>query len=69
MLRRLKDAELAMTGAQKALGEIDAALADPALFARDPERAVRLAADREAQAGVLEVAESAWLEASSAMEG
>jgi ATP-binding cassette, subfamily F, member 3 len=69
LLRRLKDAELAMTGAQKALAEIDAALADPALFARDPERAVRLAADREAQAGVLEVAESAWLEASSAMEG
>lgn len=66
--KRLAAAEAAMEAAQRAVQEIDAALADPALFARDPERAVRLAADRQARAADLEAAEQAWLEASAGAE-
>ncbi len=57
-----------MEQAQAALAHIDAALADPDLFARDPERGALLSRERADVAEALARAEAAWLEASEAVE-
>jgi ATP-binding cassette subfamily F protein 3 len=65
----------AMQAAEKRLevltGEIatiDAALADPALYARDAAKAQRLVLDRGLKAKSLAEAEEAWLAATEALE-
>jgi ATP-binding cassette subfamily F protein 3 len=67
--RRLEAAETEMEQAQAALTRIDAALADPELFARDPKRGESLLKERAHAAMALAKAEAAWLEASEALEG
>jgi ATP-binding cassette subfamily F protein 3 len=47
-----------------ALSELDAQLADPQLFARDPQKAARLAKTRSDTAAALAKTEENWLEAS-----
>ena len=66
--RRLEAAETEMEQAQAALTRIDAALADPDLFARDPKRGESLLKERAHAATALAKAEAAWLEASEALE-
>ena len=66
--RRIADAEAAVKRHTEAIGKIDAALAEPGLFARDPARAARLAKERADAAGGLARAEDDWLEASAAFE-
>jgi ATP-binding cassette subfamily F protein 3 len=66
--QRLTAAESEMEQAQHALARIDAALADPALFTRDPTRGASLSRERADAAGALERAEADWLEASTALE-
>ncbi len=66
--QRLIAAESEMEQAQHALARIDAALADPVLFTRDPTRGASLARERADAAGALERAEAMWLEASEALE-
>jgi hypothetical protein len=58
-----------MEQAQAALAHIDAALADPNLFARDQKRGESLLKERAHAATALAKAEAAWLEASEALEG
>jgi ATP-binding cassette subfamily F protein 3 len=66
--RRLEAAEAEMEQAQAAIAHIDAALADPELFARDPARAASLTRERADAQAALERAEAVWLEASEALE-
>lgn len=51
------------------LNAIDDALADPAIYTRDPKGAAMMASRRAAHQKALEEAEEAWLEASTALEG
>ncbi len=67
--QRLTAAESEMEQAQHALARIDAALADPALFARDAARGASLSRERAEAAGALERAEAAWMEVSEALGG
>ncbi|MEQ1618336.1 MAG: ABC-F family ATP-binding cassette domain-containing protein [Terricaulis sp.] len=62
--RRLEAAEAEMEQAQAALAHIDAALADPELFARDQKRGESLLKERAHAATALARAEAAWLESS-----
>ena len=66
--RRAEAAEAALARAARALEEIDAALADPDVFARDPARAADLGRRREQAQAALEAAELDWLEAAEAYE-
>jgi ATP-binding cassette subfamily F protein 3 len=66
--RRKEAAEAEMEQAQAAIAHIDAALADPGTFARDPARGALLSKERADAAAALERAEAAWLEASEALE-
>jgi ATP-binding cassette subfamily F protein 3 len=65
---RVKAAETAMASAEARLAEIDKALADPALFTRDPGKGAALSKERADVAAALAAAEEAWLEASAALE-
>ncbi|MEQ1707946.1 MAG: ABC-F family ATP-binding cassette domain-containing protein [Terricaulis sp.] len=65
--QRLNAAESEMEQAQHALARIDAALADPALFTRDPARGASLSRERADAMSALERAEAAWIEASEAL--
>ncbi len=68
-LRRAAEAaEARMEGLTRRLAEADAALADPALFARDVARAVALGKARASAADQLTAAETAWIEAAEAYE-
>ena len=67
--QRLNAAESEMEQAQHALARIDAALADPALFTRDPARGASLSRERADATTALERAEATWIEASEALEG
>jgi ATP-binding cassette, subfamily F, member 3 len=60
--RAMEAAEKRMEALTRKLSELDAALSDPALFTRDPGRAVSLGKARAEAAGALEVAELAWME-------
>jgi ATP-binding cassette subfamily F protein 3 len=66
--RKLEAAETEMEQAQAALARIDAALADPELFAKDQKRGESLLKERAHAATALAKAEAAWLETSEAME-
>lgn len=67
--RKLEAAETEMEQAQAALARIDAALADPGLFARDQKRGESLLKERAHAATALARAEAAWLDLSSEIEG
>jgi ATP-binding cassette subfamily F protein 3 len=66
--RRKEAAEAEMEQAQAAIAHIDAALANPQTFARDPARGALLSKERADAAAALERAEAAWLNASEALE-
>ncbi len=67
--QRLNAAESEMEQAQHALARIDAALADPELFTRDPARGASLSRERAEAVSALERAEASWMAASEALEG
>jgi ATP-binding cassette, subfamily F, member 3 len=66
--KRIAEAEAAVKRLGEEISKIDAALAEPGLFARDPARAASLAKGRADAAGALARAEEDWLDASSAFE-
>ena len=66
--RRAEAAEATLAKAVEELARIDAALTDPALFARDPAGAAALGRRREAAQAAMEAAETEWLEAHEAYE-
>jgi ATP-binding cassette subfamily F protein 3 len=66
--RRIAAAETAVKRHGQEIAAIDAALAEPGLFARDPGRAAVLAKGRAEAASALARAEDDWLEASAAFE-
>lgn len=66
--RKLEVTETEIEQAQAAIARIDAALADPELFARDPKRGESLLKERAHAATALARAEAAWLEASERLE-
>jgi len=66
--RRIAQAESAVKRHGQEIAAIDAALAEPGLFARDPARAAVLAKGRAEAVGALARAEDDWLEASAAFE-
>jgi ATP-binding cassette subfamily F protein 3 len=66
--KRIKSAETDVARLGAAIAEIDAKLADPLLFSRDPREAARLAKTRSDAAASLAKAEDDWLEASAAYD-
>jgi ATP-binding cassette subfamily F protein 3 len=66
--RRIAEAEAAVKRLGQEIAAIDAALAEPGLFARDPARAAVLAKSRSDAASALARAEDDWLDASAAFE-
>jgi ATP-binding cassette subfamily F protein 3 len=66
--RRIATAETAVTRLTAEIAGIDARLAEPGLFARDPAKATALAKTRADQASALAKAEEEWLEASAEFE-
>ena len=64
---RLGQAERALAAAHERITVLDAALADPELFSREPARAASLGRDRARGADELATAEAAWLEAAEAV--
>jgi len=66
--RRIAQAETAVKRLGGEIAAIDAALAEPGLFARDPARAAVLAKGRADAASALARAEDDWLDASAAFE-
>src|SRR5215471_13151609 len=62
--RRIAEAESAVKRLGQQIAGIDAALADPGLFTRDPARAAALAKGRADAVSALARAEDDWLEAS-----
>jgi ATP-binding cassette subfamily F protein 3 len=66
--KRVQKAEAEITRLTNELEKLDAQLADGALFARDPARAVALAKARADTAVALTAAEEEWLAASEALE-
>ena len=67
--RRITAAEAAMAKLGKRIAEIDAALADPKLYERDPARVAGLAKERADAAAALAAAEEDWLALSAEYEG
>ena len=65
--RRAEAAEAALARASQVLSNIDAALADPVVFA-DPRKAADLARQHTAAQAALAAAEAAWMEAAEAYE-
>jgi len=66
--RQIKAAESEIIRLGAALTETDQQLADPQLFARDPQKAARLAKIRSDTATALAKAEDDWLQASAAYD-
>ncbi len=66
--RRLDEAEAALTKAQATLARLDAALAEPHLFTRDPARGADLARERDSAAVKLAELEERWLLANDALD-
>ena len=64
---RLSQAEKALAAAHERVARLDAALADPELFSRDPGRAANLGRDRAGAADALAAVEADWLEAAEAV--
>ena len=65
---KVADAEAEMTRINGIIEKIDAALALPDLFTRDPKQAAQLSKARAAAADALQRAEEQWLEASAEYE-
>jgi ATP-binding cassette subfamily F protein 3 len=66
--RAMQAAEKHLEALTGEIAAIDAALADPALYARDAAKAQRLVLDRGLKAKSLAEAEEAWLKATEALE-
>ena len=66
--RRITAAEAVVARLNAEIGRIDAALAEPGLFARDSAKAAALAKARADHVAALAKAEEDWLEASTALE-
>ena len=66
--RAMEAAEKRMDALTGKIAELDGALADPALFTRDPGRAVSLGKARAEAADHLDAAETAWMEAAEVYE-
>ncbi|MDB5467933.1 MAG: transporter, ATP-binding protein [Phenylobacterium sp.] len=66
--RRAEAAEAALARATAALTQIDQALTDPAVFARDPAKAADLGRRREQAQTAVDAAELEWLAAQEAYE-
>jgi ATP-binding cassette subfamily F protein 3 len=66
--RRIAQAETTVQRLGREIAAIDAALAEPGLFARDPARAAVLAKGRADAVSALARAEDDWLDASAAFE-
>ena len=63
--QRISETEAEMARISGIIAKIDAALALPDLFTRDPKQAAQLSKARAGAAEALSRAEEAWLEASS----
>jgi ATP-binding cassette subfamily F protein 3 len=66
--RRLEAAEVVLARETKTLAEIDAQLADPKLFAKDPGKAAELTRRRDKTQANLDKAEATWMEAAELYE-
>ena len=66
--RKLEAAEVNLARANEALAAVDAQLADPALFVKQPAKASELTAKREQVQARVEKAEAEWIEAAEAYE-
>ncbi len=66
--QKIAAAEAEITRITEIIGKIDAALALPDLFTRDPKQAAQLSKARAAAATALEKAEEDWLEASASYD-
>ena len=66
--RRLAQAEQAISGLTAEIARIDAVLATPGLFAREPQQAAALAKARADAVSALARAEDDWLAASTELE-
>lgn len=66
--KAVEAAEAAIDRATREMARIDALLADPALFSRNPRQAVELGKARAREAEKLQEAEAHWLEAAEAYE-
>jgi ATP-binding cassette subfamily F protein 3 len=66
--RRISTAEGAIKRLNDELARLDAALAEPGLYARDPKKAASLARQRAHACAELATAEEDWLAASAAYE-
>jgi ATP-binding cassette subfamily F protein 3 len=66
--RRAEAAEAALAKAEAAVAQIDRALTDPNIFAKDPAKAAELSRRREAASAAVQAAEAEWLEAQEAYE-
>jgi ATP-binding cassette subfamily F protein 3 len=68
-LKKISAAEAEMARISEIISKIDAALALPDLFQRDPKQAAQLGKARAGAATALQRAEQAWLDASTEQEG
>jgi ATP-binding cassette subfamily F protein 3 len=66
--RKLEAAEQTLARETRAVADLDAALADHELYARDPAKAADLGRKREQKQQALDAAERAWLAAAEAYE-
>jgi ATP-binding cassette subfamily F protein 3 len=66
--RKLEVAEAALAKATDAVAKLDAALADPALYVKDPAKAAEFGRRRVRAQAALDSAETEWMEAAEAYE-
>jgi ATP-binding cassette subfamily F protein 3 len=66
--RRAETAEAALARATEAVAELDRALTDPQVFAKNPAKAAELGRQRDAAQARLDAAEAEWLDAVEAYE-
>ena len=66
--QKIAEAETEMARIHGIIAKIDAALALPDIFTRDPRQAAQLGQARANAATALQRAEDAWLEASAQMD-
>jgi ATP-binding cassette subfamily F protein 3 len=66
--RKLEAAETTLARATARLEEIDAALADPVIYVRDPAKAAELGRKRESAEAAMQKAEAEWIAAAEALE-